>query len=77
MNDFVNEATIRKIIDCIGYTCQAVQTAYVDVQDDLPEGWTFSATLSMIGLGAIVPGPKSEKKPVYDAETVKAMLTRL
>jgi hypothetical protein len=77
LNDFVNEDSIQKIIRCIGYTCQAVRADYVDVQDDLPEGWTLSSTLNMIGLGFIVPGPKLEKKPVYDAETAKQMFAKL
>lgn len=77
LNDFVNEATIHKIIRCVGYTCQALRSDYVDIQDDLPEGWTLSSTLEMIGLGAIVRGPKPEKKPVYDAETAKQLFTEL
>ena len=77
LNDFVNEAAIQKIITCVGYTCQAVRADYVEVQDDLPEGWTLSKTLNMIGLGFIAPGPKPEKKIVYDAETAKQMFANL
>nr|XP_036587969.1 uncharacterized protein CTRU02_01981 [Colletotrichum truncatum]KAF6799110.1 hypothetical protein CTRU02_01981 [Colletotrichum truncatum] len=77
LNDFVNEATIKKIIRCVGETCQTLRTQYIDVQDDLPEGWTLNGTLRMIGLGAVARGPKPEKKPVYDAETMKAMFTKL
>lgn len=77
LNDFVNEETIQKIIKSVGRTCQGLRAQFVDVQDDLPEGWTLSSTLNLIGLGAIAPGPKPEKKPVYDAETAKRMLTEL
>ncbi|KAJ0323898.1 hypothetical protein COL5a_008012 [Colletotrichum fioriniae] len=77
LNDFVNEATIKKIIRCIGQTCESLTTQFVDVQDDLPEGWTFNGTLRMFGLGAVARGPKPEKKPVYDAETMKQMFTKL
>lgn len=77
LNDFVNEAVIQKIVQCVGNTCQEVRSQYLEIQDDLPEGWTFSNTLNMIGLGAIAPGPKPEKKPVYDAETQKQMFTQL
>jgi hypothetical protein len=31
----------------------------------------------MIGLGAIAPGAKPEKKPVYDEETMKQKFTAL
>lgn len=77
LNDFVNEEAIRKIIKSVGRTCQGLRAQFVDVQDDLPEGWTLSSTLNLIGLGAIVPGPKPEKKTVYDADTAKKMLAEL
>ena len=77
LNDFVNEGTIQRIVRCVGNTCSDVRSRYLDIQDDLPEGWTFSNTLYMIGLGAITPGPKPEKKPVYDPETAKQMFTQL
>lgn len=77
LSDFVNEATIRKIIRCVGETCQRLRSQYVDVQEDLPEGWTLNGTLRMIGLGAVARGPKPEKKPMHDAETTKTMFTNL
>ncbi|GKT66083.1 DUF1741 domain containing protein [Colletotrichum tofieldiae] len=77
LNDFVNEATIKKIIRCTGETCQSLTTQYVEVQDDLPEGWTLNGTLHMIGLGVVARGPRPEKKAVYDAETMKQMFTKL
>ncbi|KAH6971824.1 hypothetical protein BKA56DRAFT_595143 [Ilyonectria sp. MPI-CAGE-AT-0026] len=77
LNDFVNEAAIQKIIRSVGNTCQTVRSRYIKIQDDLPEGWTFSGTLNMIGLGAIAPGPKPVKKPVYDVETAKRLFTQL
>ncbi|KAF5646632.1 UPF0588 membrane protein [Fusarium tjaetaba] len=77
LNDFVNEAVIQKILGAVGQACQIVRSRYITIQDDLPEGWTFSATLNMIGLGAIAPGPRPVKKPVYDVETAKALFTKL
>lgn len=77
LNDFVNEDTIQKIIKNVGYTCQKLRAQFVDIQDDLPEGWTLSSTLNMIGLGVIAPGPKPEKKLVYDADTAKKMFAEL
>ncbi|OIW25753.1 DUF1741-domain-containing protein [Coniochaeta ligniaria NRRL 30616] len=75
--DFVNEATIQKIIQSTGYTCQRLRQQFVDVQDDIPEGWTLSSTLNMIGLGAIAPGGKPPPKQVYDAEASKQMFASL
>ncbi|GFP60540.1 UPF0588 membrane protein C20F10.02c [Trichoderma asperellum] len=77
LNDFVNEAVIQKVVRCIGNACQALRSDYINIQDDLPEGWTLSSTLNMIGLGVISPGPKPEKKPVYDAATAKQLFTKL
>lgn len=77
LNDFVNEATIQKIIKTVGYTCQNLRAQFVDIQDDLPEGWTLSNTLNMLGLGKIAPGPKPEKKPIYDADTAKKLFAEL
>lgn len=77
LSDFVNEAIIRKIISSVGYTCQKLVLGYVDVLNDLPEGWTLSNTLHMIGLGVVARGPKPEKKPVYDEETQKQMFAKL
>ncbi|KAG6042136.1 hypothetical protein E4U41_004940 [Claviceps citrina] len=75
--DFVNEAAIQKIVQCVGYTCQALRLDYLDIQDDLPEGWTLSNTLNLIGLGVMMRGPKPEKKPVYDAATAKQLFSSL
>lgn len=77
LNDFVNEDTIQKIIRSTGLTCQTLRAQFIDVQDDLPEGWTWSSTLNLIGLGAITGSPRPEKKPVYDAETTKRMFSEL
>ncbi|SPO05117.1 uncharacterized protein DNG_07802 [Cephalotrichum gorgonifer] len=78
LNDFVNEATIQKIVRSVGLACRRLRGQYIDIQDDLPEGWTLSNTLSIFGLGAIAPGKKSEKKKVvYDPETTKKMFTNL
>ncbi|EGY22386.1 uncharacterized protein VDAG_03824 [Verticillium dahliae VdLs.17] len=77
LNEIVNEPTIQQMIRCVGYACQKLRLDYVDVMDDLPEGWTFSNTLHMIGLGIVARGPKPEKKIVYDAETQKQMFAKL
>lgn len=77
LNDFVNEDTIQKVIKSVGYTCQGLRDQFVNIQEDLPEAWTLTSTLAMIGLGAIAPGPKTDKKPVYDAETAKQMFAEL
>jgi len=76
LDDFVNEGTIQKIIRSVGYTSASSRSEYVAVQDDLPEGWTLSTTLNMIGLGAIAPGGRPIT-PVIDPEAAKEMFAKL
>ncbi|KAH6848079.1 hypothetical protein B0I37DRAFT_156760 [Chaetomium sp. MPI-CAGE-AT-0009] len=77
LNDFVNERVIRGIVKSVGQTCQRLRAQYIEVQEDLPEGWTLAGTLNKIGLGAIAPGGKPPPKPVYDAEAAKKMFAEL
>ncbi|KAI0006440.1 DUF1741-domain-containing protein [Xylariaceae sp. FL0662B] len=77
LNDFVNEATIQKIIRCVGQTCRSLRGQYVEILQDLPEGWTIANTLNMIGLGAIAPGARSNQKPTHDPEATKQMFAKL
>ncbi|KAI0401161.1 hypothetical protein F4802DRAFT_609575 [Xylaria palmicola] len=77
LNDFVNEATIKKIVRCIGQTCKNLRGQYLDILEDLPEGWSLSHTLSMMGLGKITPGSKANPKPNHDPEAAKQMFAKL
>lgn len=78
LNDFVNEAAIQKVVRCVGQTCRNLRGQYVDIQEDLPEGWSIANTLGMFGLGAIAPGARSApKKPTYDPEVAKQMFSKL
>jgi hypothetical protein len=77
LNDFVNEATIQKIISSVGQSCATLRQQFIGVQEDIPEGWTLSNTLNMIGLGAIAPGGKPAPKPTYTAEAAKQLFTKL
>ncbi|KAJ2892244.1 hypothetical protein MKZ38_010098 [Zalerion maritima] len=79
LSDFVNERAIRTIIATIGAACQQLRACYVDVHDDVPEGWTLSNTLGIIGLRSIAPGASkaATTKSVYDDETAKKMFSLL
>lgn len=70
LDDFVNEATIQKIVKGTGLCCAGLRNAYVAVQDDLPEGWTLSSTLIFFGLRALAPGNK-EKAATSTADDAK------
>ncbi|CAG8979118.1 hypothetical protein HYALB_00000251 [Hymenoscyphus albidus] len=77
LDDFVNEGTIQKIIRSVGYTCSETRVKYIAIQDDLPEAWSISNTLSMIGLGAMAPGAKKPAQPALDPEVAKEMFSKL
>ncbi|WEW60833.1 hypothetical protein PRK78_006321 [Emydomyces testavorans] len=68
LDDFVNEATILKIVQGAGTTCSILRNSYVAVQDDLPEGWTWSGTLAFFGLGVLAGRPKVQ---LLTAEEIK------
>lgn len=48
----------------------------MNVQDDLPEGWSISSTLGMFGLGAIAPSTRNAP-PALDPEVAKEMFAKL
>jgi hypothetical protein len=70
LDDFVNEGTIQKIIKSVGLTCDNVREKYVAIQDDLPEGWSITNPLSIIGLGA------KAASPIADPEATKELYMR-
>ncbi|KAE9375641.1 DUF1741-domain-containing protein [Stipitochalara longipes BDJ] len=76
LDDFVNEGTIQKIIRSVGQICSISRGKYVAIQEDLPEGWSISTTLNMIGLGGIAPGAKTAI-PVLDPEAAKEKFAQL
>ena len=76
LDDFVNEGTIQTIIRAVGSTCAGSRKRYINVQDDLPEGWSLSSTLGMFGLGAIAPGTKTAQ-PAIDPEVAKETFAKL
>ncbi|OCK88623.1 DUF1741-domain-containing protein [Cenococcum geophilum 1.58] len=67
LDDFVNDATIRKIVTCFGSTCSSSRDRYIAVQDDLPEGWNLSATLSYIGLGVLATSSRPSTPTTEEA----------
>lgn len=77
LNDFVNEASIQRIVRCVGQTCSSLRGQYLDILEDLPEGWSLSHTLSMIGLGKITPGARPNQPPNHDSEAAKQMFAKL
>ncbi|KAF3387329.1 hypothetical protein F1880_001577 [Penicillium rolfsii] len=76
LDDFVNEASIQKIVKGVGMACSGLRNGYVAVQDDIPEGWTLTNTLIFFGLRALAPGARDKANPPT-AEEAKAMFADL
>jgi hypothetical protein len=76
LDDFVNEAAIKKIVACIGHTSQFARSRYIAIQDDLPEGWSIGGTLAYIGLGALA-GNTRPAAPTLTPEEAKTRFTVL
>ncbi|RDW62864.1 DUF1741-domain-containing protein [Coleophoma crateriformis] len=77
LDDFVNEGIIQKIIRSVGSTTVTAREKYVEIQDDLPEGWSISSTLNMFGLGGIVAGGARPTTPAIDPELAKELFAKL
>ena len=77
LSEFVNEKAITTIIHTVGLACQDLRSRYVDIQDDIPEGWTLSNTLGKIGFRSIATASKSPPKPARDDETARQMFRQL
>ena len=76
LDDFVNELAIQKIVQGIGQSCVALRNGYAAVQDDVPEGWSLTSTLTFFGLRALAPGARS-KSAAPSAEDAKEMFSAL
>ncbi|KAF1991683.1 DUF1741-domain-containing protein [Aulographum hederae CBS 113979] len=76
LDDFVNDATIKKIVLSVGATCRVARDRYISIQEDLPEGWTVSSTLNMIGLGVLARGSRPAA-PVLSPEDMKQQFSKL
>ena len=59
----------------MGQTCVESRGKYVTIQEDLPEGWSFTTALGMLGLGSVA-GAKATT-PAIDPEVAKEMFAKL
>ncbi|RKF62716.1 UPF0588 membrane protein C20F10.02c [Golovinomyces cichoracearum] len=75
--DFVNETTIKKVVNSVGYVCTKLRGDYVAIQNDSPERWTLSSTLSKIGLGVMAPRAVNNLTPALEPEAAKEMFSKL
>lgn len=72
LEDFVNDATIRHIVEGMGQAFASMRDAYLLVQDDLSEGWGLSSPLSLFGLGNAPPSPKGTARTMSEQDLKNA-----
>jgi len=75
LEDFVNEETIRLLVQSFGHTCRRVRDQYVAVQEDYPAPWTLNSTLAMVGLRSLSSDAKTAPPPTE--EEAKVMFNSL
>ncbi|PUU83026.1 hypothetical protein B9Z19DRAFT_1098869 [Tuber borchii] len=68
LDDFVNEPTIKRIVQEIGFSSVRCRADYIAIQDDLPEGWSLNNVLSYVGL-AMLSGAGPKSRPTSPAPT--------
>lgn len=74
LEDFVNDATMKKVVNGIGPVFTLCRDSYVAIQDDQPEGWGLGSTLSYLGLGSLT-GAKPTPVTLNEEEAKSAFST--
>lgn len=75
LDDFVNEPTIQKIVRGLGLSCAVGRNAYIVVQDDLPEGWSFNSALVFLGLRALTSESRNKPPPPSEEQAKQLFAT--
>ena len=68
LQDFIREDAIKTTAITLGCACSKIRDEYVAVQDDRPEGWNLSTTLTFIGLRNFAPDAKTNPLPLTEGE---------
>ena len=55
MEDFVNEAAIKKIVLGLSTVFSRSRNEYGALLEEVPKGWSLSSALTYIGLGVLAP----------------------
>ncbi|KAI9717458.1 MAG: hypothetical protein M1828_007220 [Chrysothrix sp. TS-e1954] len=70
--DFVNEPIIQKTVQGLGQIYESSRNRYIAVQDDQPEGWNLSNTMTYFGLGGLTTSTKTGTGAMTDEEAKTA-----
>lgn len=68
LEDLVNGTIIQKICDDLGHVAISLRDAYLNLQDDVDENWSFSNALHYIGLANISGTQSIASRSVSDDE---------
>ncbi|RMZ88186.1 hypothetical protein DV736_g4577, partial [Chaetothyriales sp. CBS 134916] len=75
VEDFVNEDSIKLLVQGLADSCQQIRDEYVAVQDDEVNAWSLSTTLNFVGLRAL--SPERNKPSAPTEEEAKALFNAL
>ncbi|RMZ81155.1 hypothetical protein DV737_g2694, partial [Chaetothyriales sp. CBS 132003] len=75
LEDFVNEDSIKLLVQGLADSCRQIRDEYVAVQDDEVNAWSLSTTLNFVGLRALSPERKKPTPPT--GEEAKALFNAL
>lgn len=71
----VDSDTQRQLLDGIVQMCINIRQEYIDIQDDVPEVWSLTSTLTSIGLRSLTSSAK--KQPLPTEEEIKTRFAML
>ena len=72
LEDFVSDTTIQKFVRGLGRVYISSRDDYIAIQDDQPEGWNFTNTMTYMGLGGLTYKNKAGTGTLSDEEAKTA-----
>ena len=75
LEDFVDESSIRLLIDSFAETCRSIRSDYTSIHDDSAPVLTLSSALSYVGLRSL--SPDARKPPPPSEEEAKQLFNAL
>ncbi|KIV97791.1 hypothetical protein PV10_01499 [Exophiala mesophila] len=75
LEDFVNEDTIRILVQQFAKISLSSRDRYIEAQDDYPPPWNLNSTLTMVGLRSL--SGDANKPPPLTEEEVKVLFSSL
>jgi hypothetical protein len=75
LEDFVDDSTIRLLVDAVGETSRRIRDEYTAIQDDAAATLTLSSALTFVGLRSLSPDARKPAPP--SEEEAKARFNEL